>query len=89
MLICTALTAYFAFHAVSGRHGLSARSRLVERSHALEREIKGLEAVRLKLKRDVVLLAPDVPHPDMVEEIARTTLGYVQPGDKVLVSVRR
>lgn len=89
MFFCTALTAYFAFHAVSGRHGLSARSRLVERSAVLDREIKTLEAVRTKIKRDVVLLASDIPHPDMVEEIARTTLGYVHGADKILVRAQR
>jgi len=85
LLFCSILTVYFAFHAISGRHGLGARSRLIERSHTLEREIGGLEAVRSKLKRDVALLSPELPHPDMVEELARTVLGYVHPADAVLV----
>jgi len=78
------MTAYFAHHAINGRHGLEVRSRLIERSALLEFEIKSLEAVRAKLKRDVALLTPDRPDPDIVEEIARDVLGFVHPQDRVL-----
>lgn len=78
------MTAYFAHHAINGRHGLEVRSRLIERSALLEFEIKSLEAVRAKLKRDVALLAPDVPDPDIVEELARDVLGFVDPHDRVV-----
>jgi len=82
-LLCLGLTAYFAHHAIYGRHGLEARSRLIERSALLEFEIKGLEAVRAKLERDVALLSPDKPDPDIVEEIAREVLGFAYPDDFV------
>jgi cell division protein FtsB len=84
LLVCATLTAYFAFHILHGRHGLEARNRLIERSSLLEFEIRSLEAVRLKLVRDVSLLRPELPDADLVEEIARETLGYVHPGDVLL-----
>jgi len=84
LLLCLGMTAYFAYHAISGRHGLEARSRLIERSTLLEFEIKSLEAVRAKLQRDVALLAPELPDPDIVEEIARDVLGFVHPDDRVV-----
>ncbi|MFA5900064.1 MAG: septum formation initiator family protein [Hyphomicrobium sp.] len=84
LLLCLALTAYFVHHAFNGRHGFEARSRLVERSALLEFEIKSLEAVRAKLERDVALLSPKQPDPDLVEEISREVLGFVRPGDQVL-----
>jgi cell division protein FtsB len=83
-LLCLGLTAYFAHHAVHGRHGLEARNRLLERSALLEFEIASLEAVRARLKRDVALLAPDQPHPDLVEETAREVLGYVHTADRIV-----
>lgn len=83
-LFCFGLTAYFAYHAIYGRHGLETRQRLTERSEILEFEIKSLEAVRSKLERDVALLSPELPHPDLVEEIARDVLGFAQPGDRLL-----
>jgi cell division protein FtsB len=84
LLLCLGLTAYFAHHAIYGRHGLEARSKLIERSALLEFEIKSLEAVRAKLQRDVALLTPDKPDPDMVEEIAREVLGFTYPDDIVV-----
>jgi cell division protein FtsB len=84
LLLCLGLTAYFAHHAIYGRHGLEARSRLIERSALLEFEIKSLEAVRAKLARDVALLSPETPDPDMVDEIAREVLGFAHPDDFVV-----
>lgn len=83
LLLCLALTAYFAFHILKGRHGLEARDKLLERESALQFEIQSLEAVRSKLTRDVALLRPDLPDPDFVEEIAREVLGFAHPRDRV------
>jgi cell division protein FtsB len=83
LLLCLGLTAYFAHHAIYGRHGLEARSKLIERSALLEFEIRSLEAVRANLQRDVALLSPDKPDADIVEEIAREVLGFVHPDDYV------
>ncbi len=84
-LLCLGLAAYFVHHAVHGRYGLEARNRLLERSQLLEFEIASLEAVRAKLKHDVTLLEPELPHPDLVEEIAREVLGYAHPADRILL----
>ncbi len=84
LLLCLGFTAYFAYHAIYGRHGLEVRSRLIERSALLEFEIKSLEAVRANLQRDVALLSPENPDPDLVEEIAREVLGFVHPRDQVV-----
>jgi len=85
LLGCLALSAYFIHHTITGKHGLEARSRLIERSKALEQEIAGLEAVRAILHRDVLLLRPDPPHPDLVEEIATGVLGMARPGDRIVL----
>ena len=85
LLLCLGLTAYFAYHAFNGRHGLEARQTLIERSNLLEFEIRSLEAVRAKLERDVALLSPEKPDSDLVEEVAREVLGFVRPDDAVLI----
>ena len=85
VLLCLAVTTgYITYHAINGRHGFEARARLIERSNVLEFEIKSLEAVRSHLARDIALLAPDNPAPDMVEEIARDVLGFSYPTDTIL-----
>ena len=85
LLLCLGFTAYFAYHAIYGRHGLEVRSALTERSALLEFEIKSLGAVRAKLEHDVALLSPDKPDPDLVEEISREVLGFVRPRDQVVL----
>lgn len=84
LLTCLGLTALFAHHGLTGRHGLEARAQLVERKALLEFELKSLEAVRSKLARDVALLAAEPPHPDLVEEIARDVLGFAHPSDRII-----
>ena len=84
MLVCLSFSAYFAHHTMYGRHGLEARTKLIERSELLEFEIKSLEAVRADLTHEVQLLSLDRPDPDLVEEIARDIMGYARPGDLIL-----
>lgn len=84
LLSCLTASAYFAYHARYGRHGLEARAELQERSALLDFETKSLETVRSKLERDVALLSPELANPDIVEEIARDVLGYVRPEDRIM-----
>jgi cell division protein FtsB len=83
-LFCLFALGYFAYHAIVGKRGLEARSRLIERSRQLEPEIERLEALRARLERDVRLL--DVRDPDIVEELAIEILGFARPGDRVVVA---
>ena len=84
-LFCLCVLSYFAYHALSGKRGLEARHRLVERSRILEPQIKRLEAARVRLERDVRLL--DAGDPDIVEELAIQVLGFARPGDRVIVPI--
>lgn len=79
-----AVTGYFAHHIGHGRHGLDARAQLSERAQLLAFELASLEGIRGRLAKDVALLAPAAPDADLVEEIARDVLGYVNPADRIL-----
>jgi cell division protein FtsB len=82
-LVCLCALAYFAHHAIKGKRGLEARSRLLERSLVLEPEIARLEAARVGLERDVRLI--NARDPDIIEELAIELLGFVRPDDRVIV----
>jgi len=82
-LFCVCGLCYFAYHAIVGKRGLEARSRLIERSRQLEPEIARLEAQRASLEQEVRLL--DAADPDIIEELAIEVLGFVRPGDRVVV----
>ncbi|MCL4767394.1 MAG: hypothetical protein KJZ80_14290 [Hyphomicrobiaceae bacterium] len=85
LLGCLSMSAYFVHHTITGKHGLEARSRLIQRSKVLEPQIAGLETVQAVLLRDVLLLRPDPPHGDLVEEIAIGVLGMARPGDRIVL----
>lgn len=85
MLGCLALSAYFIHHAVYGRHGIVARSRLIDRQVVAEQEFRRLDTIRAGLQRDVSLFGRNPPHPDLIEETATLLLGYVRPGDRMAV----
>lgn len=84
-LLCLGLTTYFVHHAISGKHGLEVRSRLMERSRVLERDSRALEAVRARLARDVAALSPTDPDLDLIDELARDTLGVAHPNERVVL----
>ncbi len=86
LLGCAIISAYFIHHAINGKHGFEARTRLTERTAVLAREIRSLEAVQARLRRDVSLLASDPPWRDMTEEIAQRDLGLAYPTDVVLLA---
>jgi len=80
---CGALT-YVAYHAVCGKRGLEARSRLIERCRRLEPEIERLEAVRARLENDIRLL--NARDPDLVAELAISVLGFAPAGSRVILT---
>jgi cell division protein FtsB len=82
-LFCVCGLGYFAYHAIVGKRGLEARSRLIECSRQLEPEIARLEAQRASLEQEVRLI--DAADPDIVEELAIEVLGFARPGDRVVV----
>jgi cell division protein FtsB len=85
MLCCLLITGYFAQHAVSGKHGMDARSRLQERAKKVSADVKKLEAELLQLQRDVALLSNEPPDADFVREIATDVLGFI-PNNGLLVT---
>jgi cell division protein FtsB len=85
LLICVCLIGYFGYHAIQGKHGLEARARLVERSHALDREVAELRAVLARLEHETSLLSEVNPDPDYIDERARELLGFARPDERILM----
>ena len=88
--LCAALIiGYFAFQGYHGNYGLLAQ-------RAFEQEIADLTLERDALKSErghwdhrVSLLRADRLDPDLLEELARRDLGFVQPNDLVLLHPSR
>jgi cell division protein FtsB len=85
LLFCLMTTGYFCVHALKGKHGLEARSRLLLRESSLERDLASLEAVRLDLAREVARLEGDETALDDVDVAARKSLGFAHPADLIVM----
>lgn len=82
--VLLALLGYFAYHAVSGNHGLLALKEL-EREHDLiqaRAEVTATERSRLEAR--VARLRPDNLDPDLLDERARAALGFTERGEMVI-----
>ncbi len=84
MLVC-----YFMYHAVQGENGLFALREFDARADVLRAEAEKLSAERQKLSARVALLRPDNLDPDMLDEQARKTLGFIHPDEVVILSPDR
>jgi cell division protein FtsB len=76
---------YFAYHAVEGDYGLFALGTLQERVAALETELAGVRAERMRLERHVALMRPESLDRDMLDERAREALNVVDAKDIVIL----
>jgi cell division protein FtsB len=77
---------YFAANAFTGNHGLRAQQDLDQQMGSMQEELGQLKAERVLWDRRVALLRSDRLDPDMLEERARSLLGYTDPRDLTLLT---
>ena len=85
---CIGLVGYFIHHTRHGRYGLEVQATLEQRLELVRLKTSRLESVRSQLQRDIALLTSDPPEADLVEELARTRLGYAYARDHIVVRAR-
>ena len=78
------LIAYLLWHAVYGTRSFAEADRLNARIDALTAERDTVRADRLAFEKRVALLRPESVDPDMVEELARSMLGFSRERDLIL-----
>jgi cell division protein FtsB len=83
--LAASLIGYFGYHTLHGERGFLAWRELKRDLVAVQRVEAELAAERTLLDRRTVLLRTDNLDPDMLEERARTLLGYGYPGDLVVL----
>jgi cell division protein FtsB len=76
--------AYFGVNAYSGNRGLVASQDLERRIVQLTGEKAGLAQERERWEQRVRLLKPESIDPDLLDELARSRLGYAGPNDLVM-----
>ena len=84
-LFAAAFIGYFAVNAFTGNHGLRAQADLDQQLAAMQAELATIKAERTVWERRVALLRSDRIDPDMLDERARSLIGYADPRDVTLL----
>jgi cell division protein FtsB len=83
-LIMGALCLYFSFYLLFGPRGYLSLQRIEETEIVKAAEHHQLRDKRKALETDVKLMRPNSLDPDMAEEQARRTLGYIKKDEIVI-----
>ncbi len=78
------LIAYFGFHALTGERGLLSHHRRQETLELRQATLADLKKQRADLEARARLLSTHSLSADLLEERARSLLGFVAPGDYVI-----
>ena len=86
--VCSMLLGYFAWHAWEGPRGYPYQERLQQQVASLQETFDARQTERIRLEKRVGLLRPESVDPDLLDELARSRLDMVAPGDVVALTSR-
>lgn len=84
MIVCTGLLGYFGWHGYYGPRSFDHRDALAAKAEALDAKVTEIRETRQALERRVTLMRPQSIDPDMLEELARSTLDFGKPGELII-----
>jgi cell division protein FtsB len=84
--IFCALAAYFCYHMLSGSRGFITYFKLNSQISSLKSELELVRAERLTIEHKANLLKHDSLDLDLLEEQAKTILGFARPQEKLFIS---
>lgn len=84
-VICFAAIAYFCYHAMEGKYGINAYTRLTLQIQDTKAALGDVTAERKTMERRVSLLRRDGLDADMLEEQSRRVLGVQRDRELVIL----
>lgn len=84
MIVCMSLLGYFGWHAYYGPRSFDHRDALEAKAAALQAKLTGIRDERQVLERKVTLMRPQSIDPDMLDELARSTLDFGKQNDLII-----
>jgi cell division protein FtsB len=87
-LFAGCVVVYFGYNAVHGQRGLTAQHNFEIEIAALKSDLGRLEQQRTELETRVDQLRPTSIDRDILDDEARTQLGWLNPDDRVLADVK-
>jgi cell division protein FtsB len=85
-LLGVSLSGYFAYHLLTGDHGLYAWTRLNEEIRQAKQDAAHVHALREAEERRVAHLRTETIDPELLDEQAREHLNLVAPGEIVILN---
>ena len=82
---CLGLLGFFAWHAQEGPRGFAFHEKLANQSRQLSEELAAIQKQRTAFETRVALLRPESVDPDMLDEMARSTLDVAGPNDLIVL----
>jgi cell division protein FtsB len=83
-IACSALLAFFAWHAFKGPRGFQYRDALGVQTAKLETDLAKVTGTREEFETRVKLLRPGSIDPDLLDEMARQTLNLAKPNEFIV-----
>lgn len=87
-IIGICLCVYFAYHLMAGQRSWLRLVSLDRQISQVQQDYQDRLAQREYLEQRVVMMRPGSISRDLLEEQARTTLGFIYPGEKTLIVPR-
>ena len=81
---CLGLLGFFGWHAQEGPRGFGFNGKLASQSLQLSQELAAIQKQRSDFETRVALLRPETVDPDMLDEMARSTLDVAGPHDLIV-----
>src|SRR5690349_18765256 len=84
MIVCMSLLGYFGWHGYYGPRSFDHHDALAAKAAALNDKVAAIREERQALEGKVSLMRPQSIDPDMLDELARTTLDFGKPGELIV-----
>jgi cell division protein FtsB len=82
---CFGLLGFFAWHGFEGPRGFRFNEKLKSQSAQLTDDRTAIQKQRSNFERRVALLRPESVDPDMLDELARSTLDVARPNELIVL----
>jgi cell division protein FtsB len=85
MIIGLSLCAYFGWHIIAGERSTFRLMSLERQITKAETEFQKTKTQREQLESKVIKMRPGSIDPDLLEERARSVLGYARPDEQIVI----